>query len=377
MGTLRSGADYVRRAVANSIKTGFDHTNVPGLAEAPSITQNPTRQTQEPYIYVYSVDSTEVDVTKVEASKEYTVNVEVCIRYRSRIGGQRQANRILDEVLSIVRGFGIADYPDLSSVGYNIYKIASGTINNITFKERGANYYKVICPIFVTAQWVGLPQQTLPVQDPQFTYSGWEFAPVNGLLEFYDSGTITPELTYPSNNGWNFVNAEYTKPPTASGTFAANVYTLSASDNFAELDSTINYALGVDTSMTTALTANTDFTRIRSLRFGSRVSDSFTNDAVATTGIQNLANWEGTKQFIQYGNQNPIGDQVVFSNAAAGDRLYFMYDANQPALKVIENMAQPGGNDIALFSSQILGGWRIYHQTSPLLFDGALTYNIS
>ena len=377
MGTTRSGADYVRRAVANSIKTGFVYTNVPGLAEAPSITQNPTRQTQEPYIYVYSVDSTEADVTKFEASREYTVNVEVCIRYRSRIGGQRQANRMLDEILSIVRGFGVADYPDLSTVGYNIYKITSGDISNVTFKERGANYYKVICPIFVTAQFVGLPGQEQPVQSPSFDYAGWQFAPVGTVLEQYDSGTITPELTYPSgNNGWNFVDAVFTKPASAPGTFVNNVYTVAANHGSAALDSTLNYNLSTNLTETTALTTTTNFSRAISIRYGSMTGTSFTDDTAATTGVQTLSNWVGTKQFIDHRQYNPIGDTLVFDGAEAGDRPYIMYDSSHPPIATFENMAQPGGNDVALFSNLIVGDFRIYYLTNPLLFDGAITYNL-
>ena len=155
----RSGSDEIRKGVFDRIVSEFDYQRVNGLTSAPPITQNPTRKTTEPFIYVYSVDSNEVDPTKDSTAREYTIYVEVCTRYNSYGGGQRQVNRMVDEAVRALRNGG---YPDLSSVGYNVYNLTIGEIRDFTFKETGANYYKATVEVFVTADFVGLPQDTVP-----------------------------------------------------------------------------------------------------------------------------------------------------------------------------------------------------------------------
>ena len=71
----RSGTDEVRKGIFDRINSQFDYNRVNGLTEKPPITQNPTRKTQEPYIYIYSVDSEEIDATKNSTAREYTVHV--------------------------------------------------------------------------------------------------------------------------------------------------------------------------------------------------------------------------------------------------------------------------------------------------------------
>ena len=102
--TTRSSADEIRAAIATTIRNNFDYRNVRGLTENPTVTQNPTRQTTEPYIYVYSVGQIEIDSTKDDTPFQYHVAIEVTLRYNSYRGGQRQGEEIMNEVFSYVRG---------------------------------------------------------------------------------------------------------------------------------------------------------------------------------------------------------------------------------------------------------------------------------
>ena len=200
---VRSGMDEVKRSVAKHIRTNFDYTKVNGLTGIPAITQNPTRQTPTPRIYVYANGQIEIDTTKEDVPIEYTVNVEVLVRYNSYRGGNRQAHQMLDEIIGSLRGLNSTDYPVVN--GYTIYRIQFGEIQDLRFIEEGQNYYKVICPFHISATSAQVPSTTQPMQAAQFTYSDWMFAPSNNKFERWDNGNIIPATTYPSNNnGWNF-----------------------------------------------------------------------------------------------------------------------------------------------------------------------------
>ena len=311
MAQRRSGSDEVRKGIFDRVNNEFDYQRVNGLTSKPPITQNPTRKTTEPFIYVYSVDSNEVDPTKDSTAREYAVYVEVCTRYNSYGGGQRQVNRMVDEVVRAVRNGG---YPDLTSVGYNIYNLTVGEIRDFTFKERGANYYKAIIEVYVTADFVELPQEINPVQSPTFTYSLFRYTPTNNLnIERYDSGIITPSTTYPSgNNGWNFESANYSVAQTAQGTFANGDYDVPAGAEPIALFSSLRYELDADNTETTTLTATTRWNLIDSIRYGAvdpitpGTPPVFTDDVANTYGLRQLNNWN-----IEHGTVTPHNETIT------------------------------------------------------------------
>ena len=164
--TTRSSADEIRTAIATTIRNNFDYRNVRGLTENPTVTQNPTRQTQEPYIYVYSVGQVEIDSTKDDTPFQYHVAIEVTLRYNSYRGGQRQGEEIMNEVFAYVRGKNSSEYPDLSAYGFNVYNTTTGDTAEFTDRLRGANYYKVITALYVTASFTGQEIQVQPIQEP-------------------------------------------------------------------------------------------------------------------------------------------------------------------------------------------------------------------
>ena len=364
---IRSGTDEIRRVIFNRIKDGFDFTTVNGLSAAPTFTQNPQRNTPEPYIYVYSVDSTEIDVTKESASKEYTINVEVLLRYNSRRGGQRQADEMIDEVIRDVRGFDSSEYPDASAAGYNIYMITTGAQQSEIMKDRGANYYKVTLPVIVRATYVGFEFDSQPVQAVTFNSANFEFNPdTTRNIEWFDNGVITFSTVYPSdNNGWNFDNVNYVLATNAEGTFVSPTYTIDSDDTPLGVDSTINYTFDTDLTRTTDLTETVSFARIRSVRSGT-ASDS----VLTALNLDNFALWN-----IHYGNTNPISQNLVISTVV-GERIYFMYNEALGDLTRIENLSQPTGNDLPLFTKTTKDGFNIYTKDTASAFAGNITFKL-
>ena len=242
--TTRSSADEIRSAIATTIRNNFDYRNVRGLTENPTVTQNPTRQTTEPYIYVYSVGQVEIDSTKDDTPFQYHVAIEVTLRYNSYRGGQRQGEEIMNEVFSYVRGKNSSEYPDLSQYGFNVYNTTTGDTVEFTDRLRGANYYKVVTALYVTASWTGQEIQVQPIQEPEFTYSGFSYLPISNNIERYDAGNIVPAQTYTSpNNGWTFSSVEYALPATAEGVYNGTDYTLTSTNEPVAIDSAITYTI--------------------------------------------------------------------------------------------------------------------------------------
>ena len=367
MGTIRSGTDEIRRVIFTRIRDGFDFTTVNGLTSAPTFTQNPQRDTPEPYIYIYSVESAEADVTKDAASKEYTINVEVLIRYNSRRGGQRQADEMIDEVIRDVRGFATGEYPDATAAGYNIYIITTGTQQSFTFKERGANYYKVILPVYVTASFEGTDANTFPVQPVIFNSASFEFNPdATRQIEWFDSGIVTFASQYPSgNNGWNFDNVNYTLATNAQGSLVNQTYTIDTDDTPLGIDSAIEYTLDTDITTTHTLTETVAFPRIRSVRAG--LADTAQLTALE---LDNFSLWD-----INYGLVDPTAQNLTVTTII-GERIYFIYDSAQGDLTRIENLNQPSGNDLPLYTLTKQDGFNIYTKDTGAAFAGDVTFKL-
>lgn len=74
----------------------------------------------EPYIRVYSVDSTEVDQNSDKFMLECTTRIEVVTSFIGDDGGELQANQIASDILTLIRTRS-GSYFDLSSDGFNVY----------------------------------------------------------------------------------------------------------------------------------------------------------------------------------------------------------------------------------------------------------------
>ena len=373
--STRSSADEIRAAVAAEIRNNFDYRNVRGLTENPTVTQNPTRQTQEPYIYVYSVGQIEIDSTKDDTPFQYHVAIEVTLRYNSYRGGQRQGEEIMNEVFSYVRGKNSSEYPDLSQYGFNVYNTTTGDTVEFTDRLRGANYYKVVTALYVTASWTGQELQVQPIQAPEYTYSGFSYTPISNNIERYDAGNIIPAQTYTSpNNGWSFNTVGYALPASAEGVYDGTDYTLTATNEPVAIDSTINYELVNDDTITTALTATTSWSRIDSIRYGAipasaGLQPTFPDDTSATYGLRLLSNWN-----VEFGTTDPQNQSITIT----GDKDEYTYIIVNNAFTLNGVRDSLGTNNINNFDVVTDGNYRYYISKTPILFDNSsFTYTLS
>ena len=360
----RSGTDEIRASITQHIKDNFNYRNVNGLTEVPPIRQNPTRQTQEPYVFVYSANQIETDVTKDEVSFEYQINVEVCTRFDTQQGGPRQADRILDEVVRIIRTTN--NYPTVN--GYDIYIITTGNIVPLEFNEEGAKYYKVIIPFYISASASGSTSQLQPQQSPIFAYSGFDFTPTSREVERWDSGLITPQAIYDSNNnGWDFVSSAYAVSAGAEGVLTSGVYTVSVDDSVLSIDSILNYSLETDATTTTSLNDTTPFPRIDSIRYGGIPGDSgqqptFTDDTSATYGLRNLGNWN-----VDYGVTDPNGVRITLSGNI-GDYGYIVIQSTETLSAIRDELLT---DNLANFDVTVVGNYKTYVAKTPFIYDGS------
>ena len=366
---VRSGMDEIKASIARHIRTNFDFTKVNGLTGTPAITQNPTRQTQTPRIYVYADGQIEIDSTKEDVPIEYTVNVEVLVRYNQYRGGNRQAHQMLDEIIGTLRGIKNADYPAVN--GYTIYRIQFGDVVDFRFIEEGQSYFKVLCPFHISACKDVAPDQALPVQTTSYNYSNdWMFAPTNNNIERWDTGDILPVTTYPSgNNGWNFVDANFAISSGSGGTLVNNVYSLPSGVEPISLDSTLRYTLDADPTETTSLTATTGWRLIDSIRYGAKegvggAAPVFTDNADADFGLRLLSNWN-----IEYGTVHPHNETVTI-NGNADEYVYIIIDHLVTLTQIRNDIGQ---NVIAQFDVTTVGDYKIYINTQPIVFDGFST----
>ena len=77
-------------------------------------------EASEPYIRVYSVDSTEVDQNSDKFMLECTTRIEVVTSFIGDDGGELQANQIASDILTLIRTRS-GSYFDLSADGFNVY----------------------------------------------------------------------------------------------------------------------------------------------------------------------------------------------------------------------------------------------------------------
>ena len=373
--TTRSAADEIRSAVATTIRNNFDYRNVRGLTENPTVTQNPTRQTKEPYIYVYSVGQIEIDSTKDDTPFQYHVAIEVTLRYNSYRGGQRQGEEIMNEVFAYVRGKNSSEYPDLTQYGFNVYNTTTGDTVEFTDRLRGANYYKVVTALYVTASFTGQEIQVQPIQTPEFTYNTFAYTPTNNNIERYDAGNIIPAQTYISpNNGWSFSSVDYSLPSSAEGVYNGTDYTLTSTNEPVAIDSTINYELASDGSITTTLSATTSWNRIDSIRYGSvpasaGLQPTFPDDASPTYGLRLLSNWN-----VDFGVTDPQNMTITLS-ANKDEYLYIIVGINDVLAGIRDSL---GTNNINNFDVVTDGQYRYYITKIPVVFDNSsFTYTLN
>ena len=266
MATSRNGADVLKTAIVRLLRQDFLETRVPGITDLPLFIQDrPQPFTPEPYVYIYLVDSEEVDKTQTSSSRDYRIRAQVVTKSAHNRSAETERDAIVDEITRVIDTPG-APYINLRNEGYNVYIQNVGNVEKfVDDSTRGSTYFIANMELQFVADFVGTPESEFPVQDPIFTYAGFTFPPINEQIELGDVGTITGATTYPSNNnGWDFVSVTYSLASDSQGSILGNVVTVDGTDDPIVIITTLNYEFSTDTSITTTVVHTTNFERIRS-----------------------------------------------------------------------------------------------------------------
>ena len=117
----------------------YDGSNVPVFNRVPS-TQN------EPYIIVYSADTTQTNQNQTDFIVECITRIEVVTAFFSDDGGELQVNDIVESILELIKT-STTDFFDLSSNNFNVF---TSNINGIAYSEENDDektYYRAIIDI--------------------------------------------------------------------------------------------------------------------------------------------------------------------------------------------------------------------------------------
>ena len=372
MSTSRDATSVLKTGIVRKILAEFNVSNVDGVNTIPTTIQvRPQPFTEAPYIYINKVRSNETDKTKTSASRDYQVSILVVTESAHNQSTEKTRDQIAAEVVRILDTTQDG-YIDLLLDGFNIYTQNAETGETDTNEtQAGITQFGYSIDAEFTIDFVGLPENTNPVQNPSFAFSLFSFPPQNNQIERYDSGVITPSTTYPSNNnGWNFIDASYSISPGAGGTFANGDYDVTNAADPVSLDSSLRYEFIDDTSTTTTLSATTSFERIDSIRYGAitpqtvGILPTLADDLSATYGLRLLSNWN-----IEYGTVRPHNETITITGNS-NQYVYIIIDHGVTLTQVRNTIGQ---NVIAQFNVQTIGDYKIYLNTNPIVFDGFST----
>lgn len=387
MGASRVGVEHVKRELAVLIHQGFVHSRVPGLTANPVILiERPLNTLDEPYIYLYTEDVPDVDLTKSGNAYDYFVIAQVVTRVPQNEDSSQTRDAIVEEVTSLVDTTS-DNYINLVNNGYNVYIQKVSRVDDLEkYEERGATYFQSNITIQVRADFIGLPTDNRPVQAPSFTFAGFTYMPTNNIIEWYDAGTITPATTYPSGNmGWDFVSTTNAVISGGAGSLMDGVYTITGENDPLGLVTTINYQFSTDPtlSLSPPVRDTTNFPRGVNLRFGAITADSgsqptFLDDTSANYGLRNLSAWTaGVRQNVMLGRLDPKGIALTI-NVMAGEYLYVIFDANQTASVITQRTSLGDFNVTDTFEAlETVGRYRYYISTTPIHYTTTITLILS
>lgn len=117
----------------------YGGSNVPVYNRVPS-TQS------EPYIIVYSADTTQTNQNQSDFIVECITRIEVVTAFLSDDGGELQANDIVESILELIKT-STTDFFDLTSNNFNVF---TSNINGVAYSEENDNektYYRAIIDI--------------------------------------------------------------------------------------------------------------------------------------------------------------------------------------------------------------------------------------
>lgn len=117
----------------------YGGSNVPVYNRVPS-TQS------EPYIIVYSADTTQTNQNQSDFIVECITRIEVVTAFLSDDGGELQVNDIVESILELIKT-STTDFFDLTSNNFNVF---TSNINGVAYSEENDDektYYRAIIDI--------------------------------------------------------------------------------------------------------------------------------------------------------------------------------------------------------------------------------------
>ena len=348
---MRDLSHIIRSGMRTRLVNNFDRGAV-GLSTLPAIQERITARTTEPYIYLRSESTLEIDKTKDGVPREYATLIEVVTSYPTGQGGPRLRDLIADQVTDILTREEM-DYP-----GVNVYIQTIDSTASFTYDTENKTFFKTNITVLTRAIEEEVAAGNLPVQLPVYTPTAFMFTPTMNRIELFDTGRIVPQATYPSNNnGYNFDSVTYTLGGTSGGTIStAGVVTVDGDDEVS-IVSEIEYQSITDNTDLQTLTATTNFSRIRSVRYG--VISTTTVDLTTLTSD------------VQYGTISPVGVEANFV-LDQGERAYIAYDADEADLIGINQLGF--AVDISnQFTMTTANGFKVYTQNDAWNYSDPAT----
>jgi|TARA_E500000178_G_C16565527_1_gene549312 hypothetical protein len=117
----------------------YGGSNVPVYNRVPS-TQS------EPYIIVYSADTTQTNQNQSDFIVECITRIEVVTSFFSDDGGELQVNDIVESILELIKT-STTDFFDITSNNFNVF---TSNINGVAYSEENDDektYYRAIIDI--------------------------------------------------------------------------------------------------------------------------------------------------------------------------------------------------------------------------------------
>lgn len=96
-----------------------------------------------PYIYLYSVSTTEADYNQTSFITETITRIEIVTRYQGDSGGEIQSNQAMSQILDLVRTRSNG-YFNLSANGFNVFTCVCESVNYIMDDNDDYTYFRGI-----------------------------------------------------------------------------------------------------------------------------------------------------------------------------------------------------------------------------------------
>tara|TARA_R100000426_G_scaffold47140_2_gene35219 strand:- start:136 stop:576 length:441 start_codon:yes stop_codon:yes gene_type:complete len=123
---MKEAMHHIREKIFASLNNNItlNSANVPIFNRVPT-------NAGTPYIWVYSVSTNEVDQNASKFCLEIVTRVECVTRFDGDVGGDLDANKLVNDCLVLLRTRS-SGYYDLSSKGFSIY---TNVLDGVTYEQ--------------------------------------------------------------------------------------------------------------------------------------------------------------------------------------------------------------------------------------------------